>query len=718
MRPRPFLLFALIVLATSSGLFAFDAKDYLYNGEDESSISTSSFSVGADSYSLVSYGGSETFLLKNGEFVKNRAEVESAIRANFIKSYFPSPAEIDELRVLGKKFNESRNAKTPYGERGAEGLCAQFTGQLNRECNDPVSCQVSCSALPDLCGRGFGDSTQVNYNGKTEFLGNVFANILTDFALGRVALDKQASIYFREVNSLNESNIITKLDSMASAISAMDATAKKMKTTLLRAGWGDYQVVARQSQCIAGKHCDVCETCISICPYVPYDFASLGTALQKINGYKARAVPLAKLPTISDQIITKTEERIKYKADTATSGDYSIRFEAIKKRYRNVSQEASEVRSVVKNSNFSAALSSWEAKTQAIEKKIKDFEFGGLDLLIKGYESDAQKVAALLNSTKRPYMQATDAQHSTNALLIRAEWRLDRSNKAAVDTFKALKATQTKYDSNFNPPYTKAEYATITGNYEQLESKAQKLIDSFSFSGNTIYVFVGNIVRVTVNGVLGLTSGIWPVNYKTRQIYAAYIPPIVLLVADFSFISLAILVFVAVIVKYKHVFSQRTVFLGWSAVLLILIGILLAATVGMFLIMNQAATSTSFDDFFYEVTSSNRAIILRDYANSTQAGQGAIDSCASKISKQLYSELRKNTTSYSLNGNQCIRPGSTTPISSDACFEQFIDLPVFHLKQSAKNQTPIFSVVYKKEALISGDVRYLEDCQVAQVLVK
>ncbi|HQT45183.1 MAG TPA: hypothetical protein PLO51_04335, partial [Candidatus Micrarchaeota archaeon] len=209
MRPNGIIFIFVASLLAFGVLHSFDPKDYLYTGEAESSISTSTFSIGSDVYTVVSYSGIETFLLKNDQIVSDPSDIKSAIQTNYLRSYQVSPTEMAELGSLIDAFNTSRNFQTRYGP--AELTCTQFTGQLNHDCNDPTSCQVACSALPELCAPGFASASPVDYNGQTEYLGNVYANILTDFALNRKALDQYYSTFKAELSGITSDNVVSKL---------------------------------------------------------------------------------------------------------------------------------------------------------------------------------------------------------------------------------------------------------------------------------------------------------------------------------------------------------------------------------------------------------------------------------------------------------------------------------------------------------------------------
>ncbi|MFA5105471.1 MAG: hypothetical protein WC506_00775 [Candidatus Micrarchaeia archaeon] len=710
MRPFNFALVILAGLLVLGALHAFDPKDYLYSGEDANSIATSTFSIGTDVYTVVSYSGTETFLLKNNQIVQDQSAIKDAIQTNYLRSYQMSSSEITELEDLITAFNASRNFQTKYGP--AERTCAQYTGQLNRDCNDPLSCQVSCSALPELCSPGFSSASPVDYNGKTEYLGNVYANILTDFALNRKALDQYYSTFMAEMSGVTTDNVISKLDTLINVASSMKATANKMDTSLLRGGDGVYYT---QASCPSNEtNCDVCPTCIGICPKMHFDYSSLDSAISKMAGYKARAAPLSKINTLPALIYTNTQDRLAYQQNVLTSGDYSVRYEALKKRHNSTLATARDVQSYVSNTTFNALVDSMIADQSTIEASLKTFQFNDLDTVLRQYDSDASKVDNMSASVKRPYLDALDAQQDVEAIVTRAQWRLDKTNKQQVDTYNELKATQLRYDDNFKPPYTPTDYTVLVKNYRTLENRTQSLINSYALSGNTAFLFIGNIARVTVDGVLGITNAIWPVTYKTRITYTPLIPPLAILIGAFSAISVAMFVFVGTLVKYKPVFRRKAVFFAWTLLLVVFIGVVVASSGAFYLLINQASTSTSFSDFYSVMNSSRNVVILADYTNATSAGTSAIDSCSAEVASQLKGGLGFDYTIIKIKDGKCT--GSSAGNSTaDSCLERLSDVPVIHIVQGTLNQ-PLFSVVYKKEALVNGDAAYIAKCDIASVL--
>ncbi|HQT45216.1 MAG TPA: hypothetical protein PLO51_04500, partial [Candidatus Micrarchaeota archaeon] len=258
-----------------------------------------------------------------------------------------------------------------------------------------------------------------------------------------------------------------------------------------------------------------------------------------------------------------------------------------------------------------------------------------------------------------------------------------------------------------------SDYAILIKNYATLENRTTSLINSYALSGNTAFLFIGHIARVTVDGVLTITNAIWPVTYKTRQVYTPLIPPLAILIGAFSAISVAMFVFVGTLVKYKSVFRKKSVLFAWIVVLLVFMGIVVASSGAFYLLINQASTSTSFSDFYSVMNSSKNVVILSDYTNSTSAGSASIDSCSSLVAARLKTNLNFNYSIIKIQGGKCISAGSN--VSSDSCLEKLSDVPVIHIVQGTANQ-PTFSVVYKKEALVTGDAAYLARCDIANVL--
>ncbi|HSB46484.1 MAG TPA: hypothetical protein VLD37_00605, partial [Candidatus Bilamarchaeum sp.] len=92
-------------------LHAIQITDYLYPTEKNASVNINytNFTVNGSSYSLVKINNLETFLLKNGNIVSNRTEIDSVIYSYYTKLYYPSKSDIDDLLAVIKKFNDSRN---------------------------------------------------------------------------------------------------------------------------------------------------------------------------------------------------------------------------------------------------------------------------------------------------------------------------------------------------------------------------------------------------------------------------------------------------------------------------------------------------------------------------------------------------------------------------------------------------------------------------------
>jgi len=88
---------------------AFNVTDYLYPTEGNVTVSYDNFTLDGDNYSIVALAGEHAFLLKEDEPVTNQSEIESVIYSYYLKMYYPSEEDIQELKDLVERFNDSRN---------------------------------------------------------------------------------------------------------------------------------------------------------------------------------------------------------------------------------------------------------------------------------------------------------------------------------------------------------------------------------------------------------------------------------------------------------------------------------------------------------------------------------------------------------------------------------------------------------------------------------
>ncbi len=169
MRPALFSLFALLML--TAGAFAFSVEDYLAGNETNASIAKDSFSINSTAYYIANISNKPTFLVKAGEVVQDKAEIQDAVRQYYVSKYYPSQGELNTLRNYFLAYNVSRNDGARY--KGYEENACRGVLLLNiYPCKNETSCNKTavtfCGSPTGKYGLGCNDPSAV-YDKIVEF---------------------------------------------------------------------------------------------------------------------------------------------------------------------------------------------------------------------------------------------------------------------------------------------------------------------------------------------------------------------------------------------------------------------------------------------------------------------------------------------------------------------------------------------------------------------
>ena len=158
MTSHRFVVCLLLLFGLSAA--AFSPADYLFPSEDNVSINHVDFNDGGHSYSIIQLNGIDTFLTRDGELVTNESDIEDLLYTYYVNEHYPSQEELDELRGLIDKFNESRN--DGYDFKGKEEYVCRDDVLLSNGkiiisgekviCNDEESCERNAMLLFSVYG--------------------------------------------------------------------------------------------------------------------------------------------------------------------------------------------------------------------------------------------------------------------------------------------------------------------------------------------------------------------------------------------------------------------------------------------------------------------------------------------------------------------------------------------------------------------------------------
>ncbi|MFA5108859.1 MAG: hypothetical protein WC492_05020 [Candidatus Micrarchaeia archaeon] len=686
MRPIYLILGLLFLCATVQS--AADISGYLYENETLSSVTEQALNTGTGGYVLYSIGGKNAMILKDGVAVQDKSVIESLLKEHYSKEFLPSQTEWDAIKANITAFNASRNFKTQYGE--VEKTCLQVTYMTDLPCTTYDKCYSTANVLCTNFASGGGG-------------GGCYADQLAPMFLD----------YANQIIVLREN--VPKLISLFDAISADNAGSRivEMKTYITKvreAAKGESKSKLRYPE--TG---DSCADCVGLCPSPHFDFTSLDAAEKSLDEINSRLGPLADLKKSSGAIATETADRTKYKTGTALLAVWEPKWSTFKGKYSTLYNNATSISSFVSDNSFFAVYDKFSMSWQSMDSRMESRDFESVETDMNTLQDNAPKLTVLVNETPKAFYSALEAKNNASDSIINARWNVRRDDPASVEAYNTLAKRQNTLNAKFVPPMTSKQYTTLANDFATLAQDSRMFVSSQNQIGDSISGTGEAFGQTAINAVFSLTDAVYVMPSSQREQVAPVIPPIVLFLIDLAAISVALVVFVGVLLKFKDSFKKRSVLGAWIALLFVFLFILGVGSVGMFVLIDQSAKSGNLEDFTNVITNSNAVYVAIDKQGASTQVISSMQGCAKNITGQVKSEWANKTSStFEFSGTSCKMDGKT--MTFDECLQRVGPNPVIYMQYNSTTSDPKFYVVYQKKAQISGDSAYFERCEIGDVL--
>ncbi|MFA6490112.1 MAG: hypothetical protein WCT52_05540 [Candidatus Micrarchaeia archaeon] len=676
----------------------FSITPYLYVNEKNSTVTYATFSTGNNSTAkLASINGEEAILLIDGKIITDKAVISSTITTYYTTQFYPSDADMAELKGFALAFNKSRNALTKYGQ--AEKVCyEQGTFLAHKPCSDMTSCMATASLVCTISG---AEGCTVD----------LLATHILAYSKGITALNAAYSKFITGFNGFGPTTVAASLDQM-------DAAFNDMKT----AGTD----VSKSKLIYPETY--ACSDCLGICPEPKFDYASITSGKAKIASLRTKTAPFSNMGKTVEKVALSTTDRIAYKEGEEKAAIYVPRYDSAKAKFGGLKAQAVLAKSLAADSDFVSAADAFISKSDSIENAVDKRKFDGFDALLLSYENTGSALASVINNSTDAYYRAIETQDNAGDLLLQAMWKANGASQSVIDGYNALGARKLALDSKFSPPMAKTAYDSLAQEYSALAADVLKFTYSSNSPTDSVFAAGNKLERTSVDGAMTLASSFVPISFNTRQSIARYIPPIVLGVIDISILAVALAVFAGVFYHFHGFFRSKLAISGWVLTAVGFVFVLLIGSVGFYGIVMSAEKYATFSDFFGAATTADRvAVIVRETGADSEAVAG-MHACAEQIRTQMALSGKK-TIKYYIDGGDChsFMPVSgstslydeTTGLLAETCLDSMPDVPVFDLRYSAENQPPAFTSVVVKQAIFKGNTAYYSKkpmCDAANVL--
>ncbi|MDD5172283.1 MAG: hypothetical protein PHF60_04580 [Candidatus ainarchaeum sp.] len=686
---------AFLALLVCSLISAFNVADYLYPEEKNVSVSYTNFTIDGTDYAIVKLNNVETFLLQDDVPMTDQADLEIALHAYYTSTYYPSEAEIQELRDLIKKFNDSRNDGYDFKNK-EEYICRNDVLLSNGKitvsgvpviCKDNESCTKNAMLLFSVYGEGLG-------------LGSATAIIdpLMDFTPNSLRMDELLANYTTRLDAMDQDNVVSTIGYIKDTSGELEDLADIIESSLFR--------TPRLNDSADRKACQL--KCWAICPSFDLDQEAAQDIQSEASSIYSKLGPLSGYSTVANNIYNKTTTRMEHVKNENTATYYTDLFKPLNKTGQAAISYAEETLVHVQNRTLSQKLDDLKSLHVTIPEDIDAHNFATLDADIGQYKTLAANVTNMSNELMLIYNESRDAKNTENALLLVLESKdLD---PIALRSLELLTNQTEDLNAQFRDGLTLTQLESLEQNYSALTAKAQDLLKSESDTpaSRVLLMFRGFARKVN--------TGIATVAEKTDLMPKESIPESAALsgfsaIVFLSLAAMALLFFLYLFSTVQFTIPKTGHILG--AAFLVVLMLLLAFSVFLYLFLGKTATDASLPEFLADFSDKNSSSIVVDLSSVSFSDSKAMSSCATMLANS-FSQKNRSWTLYTISDDKCtITPmnGTASNSSASACYlAANEDQSYFMLGYSETNPPPKFSIIYDNKAEIMANTEYYNSC--------
>jgi hypothetical protein len=694
MNSQKSVVLLLLLVAVAS---AFDATQYFYSSESDVTVSYSNFTLNGNAYSIVKFNGVDTFLLKGDTPVTSEAEIENVIHSHYLKTNYPNQSEIDDLKDLVQKFNDSRNDGYDWKNK-EEYLCRDdvlfANGKISVSgepvtCVDEESCEKNALLLFAAYGEGLGlGSAQPLYDA------------LYAFAPPSFKMDAILANYSTRLENMNETNLEDTLDYISGTVDDLYEYSDDIESTIFRS--------PRRNDSEDKDDCYL--TCFAICPSFDLDQETLGDIEDAVDELSGKIAPLSGYESTSSSIYNNTKSRMNYSVTEALASNYTGQFNKLNSSAGIIISSGTEATTHVLNTSLYNKLDSLKKLQASIpdDIELRDFDTTANDLEnFEKYMDDVEEGSEVLLGQ---YNETRNAKNLANSIVIVLETKdLD---PVALGSFKLLKNKTSDLDATFRDGLTLAELAGLEENYTALVGEGQDLLKKETdMPANRVLLLFRGFARNVNEGISNVaedTDVISNQEISDNKMLTLGVFSGLLFV---SLGSIVVLAFLYVLATSRFVIPQTGQILASAFVSVIVV--LLAFSAFTYLFLSKTSNEATLNEFISDFETKNSTAIVVDLQDTSYSDALAMNACAGSLA-DTFGGKNKSWTIYRISGSSCISTdeyGQNRTLTVDECWANAENEgSSFELGYSSANEPPKFSIIYENKAMIRANLNYYESC--------
>lgn len=694
----PIIVSALGLLLLFSFSAAININDYLYPDEADATVEYLDFTYQGTQYSVVTINGENTFLLRDGDIVDDSTEISDVMYEYFQMQYYPSGDDIDDLRDLVVKYNESRNDGYDWAGK-EEYTCRQviFTDGriiINGEpvaCRDEESCQLNANLLYSAYHQGMGwGSITIVFEPLKEFS---YASFGTDDILGNMT---------EKIDNLDPSNVVDSLTYIRDNVDELRDNAEDIEGTIFRTPRLDD----------ADDRADCSLKCFALCPSFQLDYDTLDDIEDTADEMIENIGPYTDFTAAADEITDRTEQRLAYYGDETMASYYRNEFSPIAEDGGDAILQAEEVLSHVLDPSLSNDLGRLKELNDTITSKIENRNFTDIELDISEYEYLTTQLDAEGSNLTALYDDVKNTRYVADSLMI----VLSTKEMHGYSGEKAAELTQEIEDLDvlFESDPTSQELSSIKENYDRVIKEGNALLAAQqtepTYGGFLAFRGFAKDVNEEIAAFAGMSELIEPYQVPQHEFLAFGGFGAAVFI---SFSALWILMFLSLVITKKPTRrGSRVIALAVFVLVMTLIGVF---SFGLYYYMEKTATAATAEEFMEDFAEKENAAISMDLAGLSTSEANAMEGCGNTLFSTL-TEKNKTVTVYRIREDSCVKTtdGYNETYYIWECRDEMnaADTTVVSLQYSTTNENPMFSTVYRTEAVIRANSDYYITCPV------
>ncbi|MFH1684891.1 MAG: hypothetical protein ABH983_01155 [Candidatus Micrarchaeota archaeon] len=681
---------------------AFNPTDYFYSSESGITISYSNFTLDSTSYSVVSFDGQETFLLKEGEPVSDQAEIESVMYDYYIREYYPSDEDIEELEDLVKKFNDSRNDGYDWKNK-EEYLCRDDVLFANGKitvsgkpvtCVDEETCQQNAMLLYAAYGEGLG-------------LGSVdpLYDAIYAFAPSSFAMDHILGNYSDKLSNLDEDSLLDTISYIEGTTGDLKDYSGDIESTIFRSPRRDDQ----------DDKDDCYLKCFGICPSFDLDQDAIDEIDDAIGALSTKIEPLSGYEATSSSIYTQSNSRINYSTTESTAAEYNSKYTSLNSSAELAVSLGDEATLHILNSTLEQNLDSLKGLKVTIPNDIEVRDFSSTADDLDTYEELIGKVHDSSAILLEQYNKTRNANNMLNSLILVLDTKdLD---PVSLSSLELLKNQSDDLDAQFHDGIALDDLVSLEEEYKELSVDGQMLLKKESTMPATKVLLLFRGFAKNVNQ--GIASVAEDTNVLSKEEISEN-PYLAL--GGFSTIlflslgSLLLLAFLYILATSRFIIPKTNHILAaaFASVIVLLLGF----SAFTFLFLSKTSSDATLTEFLSDFEEKNETAIFVDLQDTSYSDAIAMKSCASTLAS-TFTDKNKSWTLYTVDSSKCMLTdsnGQNRSLTLSECQDQYVVEPSsFELGYSTSNEPPKFSIIYENKAKIRANLDYYDSCPIASL---